>query len=32
MKTKRTLHWHDPAVENSLEKNDLDAFGDLQNW
>ncbi|KAJ5778391.1 kinase-like protein [Penicillium odoratum] len=30
--TKRTHHWHDPAVDISLEKNDLDAFGDLQTW
>ncbi|KAJ6109963.1 hypothetical protein N7486_002198 [Penicillium sp. IBT 16267x] len=30
--TKRTRHWHDPAIDISLEKNDLDAFGDLQIW
>ncbi|KAJ5159282.1 uncharacterized protein N7500_008933 [Penicillium coprophilum] len=30
--TKRTHHWHDPAVEISVEKNDLDAFRDLQIW
>ncbi|KAJ5374226.1 hypothetical protein N7517_006232 [Penicillium concentricum] len=30
--TKRTRHWHDPAVNISLEKNDLDAFKDLQIW
>ena len=30
--TKRTHYWHDPAVEISLEKNDLDAFKDLQIW
>ncbi|KAJ5573540.1 kinase-like protein [Penicillium hispanicum] len=31
-KTKRTHHWHDPTVDISLEKNDLDAFKDLQVW
>ncbi|KAL2828623.1 kinase-like protein [Aspergillus pseudoustus] len=30
--TKRTHHWHDPCVEISLEKNDLDAFDELQVW
>lgn len=30
--TKRTRHWHNPAVDISLEKNDLDAFRDLQIW
>ncbi|KAE8152810.1 kinase-like protein [Aspergillus avenaceus] len=30
--TKRTRHWHDPAVEISIEKNDIDAFKDLQTW
>ncbi|KAB8263004.1 kinase-like protein [Aspergillus pseudonomiae] len=30
--TKRTCHWHDPSVDISLEKNDLDAFKDLQIW
>ncbi|KAL4935318.1 hypothetical protein BDV06DRAFT_234434 [Aspergillus oleicola] len=30
--TKRTHHWHDPSVDLSLEKNDLDAFQDLQIW
>ncbi|KXG53609.1 uncharacterized protein PGRI_006590 [Penicillium griseofulvum] len=30
--TKRTHHWHDPTVDISLEKNDLDAFRDLQIW
>lgn len=30
--TKRTHPWHDPVVEISLEKNDLDAFKDLQIW
>ena len=30
--TKRTHHWHDPTVDISLEKNDLDAFKDLQVW
>ncbi|KAJ5737903.1 uncharacterized protein N7483_003028 [Penicillium malachiteum] len=30
--TKRTRHWHDPAVDISLEKNDFDAFRDLQIW
>lgn len=30
--TKRTRHWHDPSVDVSLEKNDLDAFKDLQTW
>lgn len=30
--TKRTHHWHNSAVEISLEKNDLDAFKDLQIW
>jgi serine/threonine protein kinase len=30
--TKRTHHWHDPSVDISLEKNDFDAFKDLQVW
>lgn len=30
--TKRTWHWHDPTVDISSEKNDLDAFQDLQTW
>ncbi|PLB53418.1 kinase-like protein [Aspergillus steynii IBT 23096] len=30
--TKRTHHWHDPTVDISREKNDLDAFKDLQVW
>jgi serine/threonine protein kinase len=30
--TKRTYQWHDPFVDISLEKNDLDAFNDLQVW
>ncbi|KAL4861371.1 hypothetical protein BDV12DRAFT_180382 [Aspergillus spectabilis] len=30
--TKRTHHWHDPSVEVSLEKNDFDAFNELQIW
>ncbi|KAF9893932.1 hypothetical protein FE257_008903 [Aspergillus nanangensis] len=30
--TKRTHHWHDLAVEISLEKNDLDAFKELRIW
>jgi serine/threonine protein kinase len=30
--TKRTHHWHDPAVGISLVKNDLDAFRELQIW
>lgn len=30
--TKRTHHWHDPSVDSSMEKNDLDAFKDLQTW
>ena len=29
---KRTHHWHDPSIDISLEKNDLDAFKDLQIW
>jgi len=29
---KRTHQWHDPSVDISLEKNDLDAFKELQNW
>jgi serine/threonine protein kinase len=31
-RAKRTHHWHDPAVVTSLEKNDLDAFRELQIW
>jgi serine/threonine protein kinase len=30
--TKRTQHWHDPTVDISIEKNDIDAFKDLQTW
>lgn len=30
--TKRTQHWHDPTVDISIEKNDFDAFKDLQTW
>jgi serine/threonine protein kinase len=30
--TKRTPYWHDPTVEISTEKNDIDAFNDLQTW
>ncbi|KAL3481913.1 kinase-like protein [Aspergillus californicus] len=30
--TKRTHHWHDPSVDISLEKNDFDAFKELQIW
>ncbi|KAJ5771251.1 kinase-like protein [Penicillium nucicola] len=30
--SKRTHHWHDPSIDTSLEKNDLDAFEDLQTW
>ncbi|RJE22006.1 Phosphotransferase enzyme family [Aspergillus sclerotialis] len=30
--TKRTHHWHDPSVDIALEKNDFDAFKDLQIW
>ncbi|KAL3457569.1 kinase-like protein [Aspergillus heterothallicus] len=30
--TKRTHHWHNPSVDISLEKNDFDAFRDLQIW
>ncbi|CAG8126684.1 unnamed protein product [Penicillium olsonii] len=30
--TKRTRHWHNPAVDVSLTENDLDAFKDLQIW
>ncbi|KAJ5919966.1 hypothetical protein N7454_009801 [Penicillium verhagenii] len=30
--TKRTVYWHDASIETSLEKNDLDAFKDLQIW
>ncbi|GKZ35724.1 hypothetical protein AbraIFM66950_006476 [Aspergillus brasiliensis] len=29
---KRTHQWHDPSVDVALEKNDLDAFRDLQLW
>lgn len=31
-KTKRTVYWHDASIDTSLEKNDLDAFKDLQIW
>ncbi|KAL4755337.1 hypothetical protein BDW72DRAFT_189101 [Aspergillus terricola var. indicus] len=30
--TKRTHHWHGPSFDISLEKNDFDAFKDLQTW
>ncbi|OQD77378.1 hypothetical protein PENANT_c108G10381 [Penicillium antarcticum] len=30
--TKRTHRWHNPSIDISLEKNDLDAFKDLQTW
>ncbi|KAL6228605.1 hypothetical protein BDW75DRAFT_246562 [Aspergillus navahoensis] len=30
--TKRTRHWHDPAVDISIEKNDIDALKDLETW
>jgi serine/threonine protein kinase len=30
--TKRTPYWHDPTVDVSVEKNDIDAFKDLQIW
>jgi serine/threonine protein kinase len=30
--TKRTHGWHDPHIQTALEKNDLDAFGELQTW
>ncbi|KAL4878886.1 kinase-like domain-containing protein [Aspergillus karnatakaensis] len=30
--TKRTHQWHDASVDISMEKNDLDAFEDLQEW
>jgi serine/threonine protein kinase len=29
---KRTHQWHDPSVDVSLEKNDLDAFEELNVW
>jgi hypothetical protein len=28
--TKRTRHWHNPAVDISIEKNDIDALEDLE--
>jgi len=28
----RTHGWHDPDIQTALEKNDLDAFTELQNW
>ena len=31
-KTKRTHGWHDPDVKTASEKNDLDAFSELQTW
>ncbi|KAF7876300.1 hypothetical protein EAF04_001396 [Stromatinia cepivora] len=31
-KIKRTHGWHDPEVQTAVEKNDLDAFTELQNW
>ncbi|KAE8146927.1 kinase-like protein [Aspergillus avenaceus] len=30
--TKRTHHWHDPSIDISLERNDLDAFKILLMW
>lgn len=30
--TKRTSYWHDRTVDVSVEKNDIDAFKDLQTW
>jgi len=30
--TKRTHGWHDPDVKTASEKNDLDAFSELQTW
>jgi serine/threonine protein kinase len=30
--TKRTHEWHDPDVKTALEKNDLDAFAEVQTW
>lgn len=30
--TKRTHQWHDPSVDLSLEKNDLDDFRELNIW
>jgi len=30
--TQRTHGWHDPRVQTALEKNDLDAFTELQTW
>jgi serine/threonine protein kinase len=30
--TQRTHGWHDPQVQTALEKNDLDAFTELQTW
>lgn len=29
---KRTHYWHDPTIDLSLEKNDLDAFKEVQIW
>jgi serine/threonine protein kinase len=29
---KRTHGWHDPQVQTASEKNDLDAFKELQKW
>lgn len=31
-KTKRTHQWHDPSVDVARERNDLDAFKELQIW
>ncbi|CAD6455019.1 77982519-ae02-4e40-975c-d06788f28172 [Sclerotinia trifoliorum] len=31
-KIKRTHGWHDPEVQKAVEKNDLNAFIELQNW
>ncbi|KAJ2891052.1 serine/threonine-protein kinase [Zalerion maritima] len=30
--TKRTHEWHDPDVKTAMEKNDLDAFAELETW
>jgi hypothetical protein len=30
--TGRTYGWQDPDVRTALEKNDLDAFRELQTW
>jgi hypothetical protein len=31
-RTKRTHGWHEPHVQIALEKNNLDAFTELQTW